>query len=434
MVHRLIGIMGVTVIAIGFAACSSPVPAPLETATFVGTPVETATLYEEPPTVTLPPEPNATAVPPEATSPPSQEPSRGDLADLRLSLTPVVDGLDQPVGVVTPPDGTDRLFIVERTGNIRVWENGVLRPAPFLNISRKITNAGLEQGLLGLAFSPNYAEDGLFFVNYSLQGSSDTIVAQYQVSTDPNLADPDSEVIVLRVAQPAPNHNGGDLVFGPDGYLYIGLGDGGGANDRYGNGQNGGSLLGKMLRIDVTALPYTIPPDNPFVDDPDVLDEIWATGLRNPWRYSFDRVTGDLYIADVGQNTYEEINYIPGPSQGGENYGWPVMEGFHCFQSPSCDQGGLVLPVFEYSHTQGCSVTGGEVYRGSQHPALQGVYLLGDFCSGTIWGIQRDASGTWLSAELLQTGARIAAFGAGPDGELYMVDMAGTLYRLGLQG
>ncbi|HEC23516.1 MAG TPA: glucose dehydrogenase, partial [Chloroflexi bacterium] len=225
-------------------------------------------------------------------------------------------------------------------------------------------------------------------------------------------------------------------VFGPDGYLYIGTGDGGGAGDQYGNGQNGQSLLGAMLRLDVNGgQPYAIPPDNPFVDDPDVLDEIWAIGLRNPWRYSFDRLTGDLYIADVGQNAYEEVDFQPADSPGGENYGWPIMEGLHCYpETVDCDPTGLVLPVVEYDHSGGnCSVTGGYVYRGQVSPEFSGVYLFADFCSGLLWGLARTADGSWQVAELTQTGIQISSFGEGEDGEVYAVGLrSGTLYWLNL--
>jgi glucose/arabinose dehydrogenase len=288
--------------------------------------------------------------------------------------------------------------------------------------------------LLGLAFHPDYADNGLLFVNYT-DRQGDTVVARFAVSDDPDQADPDSASIVLTVAQPAPNHNGGNIVFGPDGYLYIGLGDGGDAGDAFGNGQNGQTLLGAMLRIDVSVgdgAPYSIPPDNPFTGDPGVLDEIWAIGLRNPWRYSFDRLTGDLYIADVGQNVYEEVNIQPAASPGGENYGWPIMEGQHCYpERASCSAEGLALPVIEYDHTQGCSVTGGYVYRGRAFPALEGVYLFGDYCSGRIWGLAPGGDGTWQVAELIQSGVQISSFGEDEAGEIYVLDMrGGALYQI----
>ncbi len=323
------------------------------------------------------------------------------------------------------------MFILEQPGRIRVVENGTLLQPAFLDIVSQVTSEGNEQGLLGLAFHPGYTENGRFFINYTGRGV-DTVVSSWSVSQDRNVAEPGSETVLLTVDQPAANHNGGHLVFGPDGYLYIGLGDGGGAGDRYGNGQNGQTLLGAMLRLDVDAgEPYAIPDDNPFLGEPAVLDEIWATGLRNPWRYSFDRLTGDLYIADVGQNAWEEVNFQPAASGGGENYGWPIMEGTHCFSGEGCGSEGLVAPVWEYDHSAGCSVTGGYVYRGRQYPILQGIYVVGDYCSGTIWGLARGAGGTWRSAVLAQTDANLSSFGQDEEAELYLVDRSsGTLYRL----
>lgn len=243
---------------------------------------------------------------------------------------------------------------------------------------------------------------------------------------------------MLKLQQPAANHNGGMLLFGPDGYLWIGTGDGGAANDRFGNGQNPVTLLGKMLRLDVTtdrSVPYRVPADNPWVDADsngrDVRNEVWALGLRNPWRYSFDRATGDLWIADVGQNLYEEVNYVPAGSAGGLNFGWPIMEGTHCFpETADCQRVGLEIPVAEYAHGAGdCSVTGGYMYRGSQFPALVGVYLYGDYCSGRIWGLARDGDG-WRNALLLENRLNISSFGEDEAGELYVVDLRGGCIRL----
>jgi glucose/arabinose dehydrogenase len=328
--------------------------------------------------------------------------------------------------------GSGRLFVLEKRGVIRVVQNGALTGTPFLDISDRVGSDSSEQGLLGLAFHPGFASNGLFFVNYTdLNG--DTVVSRFRLSADPNQADPASETLVLPLAQPASNHNGGHLVFGPDGYLYIGMGDGGAAGDRYGNAQNGQTLLGAMLRLDVDGGdPYAIPPDNPFVSDPNVRDEIWALGLRNPWRYSFDRLTGDLYIADVGQNAYEEVNIQRADSPGGENYGWPIMEGLRCFpEDRPCDQTGWTLPVIEYSHAWGCSVTGGYVYRGVEFPVLNGVYLFGDYCSGIVWGLAHTADGNWQVSQLAQIDARISSFGEDESGALYLLDMGGgVLYRI----
>jgi glucose/arabinose dehydrogenase len=336
------------------------------------------------------------------------------------------------VGIANAGDGTGRLFILEQTGRIRIVRDGELASSPYLDITDRVGSSANEQGLLGLAFHPNYADNGLFYVNYT-DRQGDTVIARFSVSADPDRGDPASETTVLTIPQPAGNHNGGHLAFGPDGYLYIGTGDGGGAGDQYGNGQNGGTLLGAMLRLDVDAAqPYAIPSGNPFIGDPAVRDEIWAIGLRNPWRYSFDRLTGDLYIADVGQNQYEEVNYHAAAAPGGRNYGWPIMEARYCFpKDRDCAQTGLVQPVAEYDHAQGCSVTGGYVYRGQAFPALTGIYFYGDYCSGRIWGLAPDRAGGWQAVELTQADARLSSFGEDEAGELYLLDMGdGELLRL----
>jgi glucose/arabinose dehydrogenase len=365
---------------------------------------------------------------PTATTAPRPDPSA-----VRLTLEEVTGGLQTPIGIAHAGDGSGRLFILEKVGRIRIVRDGALLGGAFLDITDRVGAGGSEQGLLGLAFHPDYAGNGRFFVNYT-DRQGDTVVSRFRVSDgDPMLADPASEVIVLQVAQPAGNHNGGHLAFGPDGYLYVGLGDGGGAGDTYANGQNGGTLLGAMLRLDVGGGDgYAVPPDNPFTGDPGVRDEIWAIGLRNPWRYSFDRATGDLYIGDVGQNVYEEVDFQSTSSGGGENYGWPIMEGLHCYPADgSCSQQGLTLPVFEYDHADGCSVTGGYVYRGQRFSALEGIYLLGDYCSGRIWGLARRADGSWQAAEMAQVSMQIASFGEDETGEVYLVDMGGGgLYRV----
>jgi glucose/arabinose dehydrogenase len=384
---------------------STPTPAPTATPTLEPTATPTAA-----PTVTRSPDPNA----------------------LRLELGQVAGGLDQPVGITHAGDGSGRLFVVEKPGRIRILRRGTLLQAPFLDISRRVGSSGSEQGLLGLAFHPDYGQNGLFFVNYTNR-EGNTVVARFSTGDDADRADPGSEVVILQQDQPAGNHNGGHLAFGPDGYLYVGLGDGGGAGDRYGNGQNGGTFLGSMLRLDVDGgQPYGIPADNPFVGNGSVRDEIWAIGLRNPWRYSFDRLTGDLYIADVGQNVYEEVNFQPGSSGGGQNYGWPIMEGNHCYPADaSCQQQGLLLPVFEYDHSQGCSVTGGYVYRGRAFPPLRGIYVFGDYCSGILWGLARDGGGRWQAAQVGRLEGLLTSFGEDEAGELYAVDMSGgVLYWL----
>lgn len=354
---------------------------------------------------------------------------------MRLATAVVVDGLDTPVYVTHAGDGSSDLYVLEKVGKIRVVRDGSLVEEPFLDISDRVTTGGNEQGLLGLAFAPDYMTSGTFFVHYS-DNNGDTVIARYQSTGAAAIVDPASESIVLQLEQPARNHNGGMLAFGPDGYLYIGLGDGGGSGDRYGNGQNPDTLLGKLLRLDLTdpTVPYDIPADNPWTqatwNGADARDEIWAMGLRNPWRFSFDRATGDLWIGDVGQNQYEEVNFLPIASGGGANFGWPVMEATHCYQREDCDGTDLIAPVAEYSHAGHCSVTGGYVYRGEAMPTLNGIYLYGDYCSGVIWGVW-SADGLWQSAELLRSDAQISSFGEDHAGELYVTDMgSGQLLRL----
>lgn len=352
-----------------------------------------------------------------------------DLEALQLRLEPVTDGFDQPLYAVSAGDGSGRLFVVEQPGRIYIVRDGQRLEQPFLDIVDIVGSTANEQGLLSIAFSPNYTADGQFFINYTnLDG--DTVVARYQVSDNPDLADPTSAETVLMIDQPAGNHNGGLVVFGPDNYLYIGMGDGGQAGDPWGNAQNKDVLLGKLLRIDVLgAQPYAIPPDNPFVGQTDVRPEIWAWGLRNPWRFAFDQANGDLYIADVGQNRFEEINYQPAASTGGENYGWDVMEGAACYEANECDRAGLVLPVVVYSRDAGCSVTGGYVYRGSAFPQLDGIYFYGDYCSGQIWALQKN-DGEWHNVLVLETDLTLTSFGMDEAGELYLVGRDGGLYRL----
>jgi len=299
---------------------------------------------------------------------------------------------------------------------------------PFLNISGQVTSGG-EQGLLGLAFPPGFSTRQDFYVNYTNRtGVGDTVIARFNVGSDPDQADPASRRELLTIVQPFTNHNGGQLAFGPDNLLYIGSGDGGSGGDPLGNAQNTTSLLGKILRLDVLsgALPYAVPSGNPFGT------EVWAFGLRNPWRFSFDRMTGDLYLADVGQSTREEIDFQPAGNGSGANYGWNIMEGSLCFSSTSCSSAGLTLPVVEYDHTSGdCSVTGGYVYRGSI-PTLRGTYLYGDFCSGRIWGLRQNGS-TWENRLLIDSTLLVSTFGEDENGELYVADYAtGTIYRIGV--
>jgi len=344
-----------------------------------------------------------------------------------------VSGLSQPTSITHAGDGSGRLFVLEQPGRIRIVKDGVLLSTPFLDITERVGSTGREQGLLGLAFSPAYASTGNFYVHYTdLNG--DIVIARFSVTAAPDVADPASEVLVLGVPHPSfSNHNGGQLAFGPlDGFLYIGLGDGGGSGDPFHNAQDPGTLLGKLLRIDVESgvVPYAIPPDNPFVGLPDHRPEIWVLGLRNPWRFSFDRQIGDLYIGDVGQERWEEVDFQPAASPGGENYGWPILEGSHCFQPRvGCvPPPGYSPPVAQYSHRKGCAIVGGFVYRGSE-PSMQGIYFYADFCSGRIWGLRFDGT-AWRRRELAHTPYQVSSFGEDEAGELYLADYSGSLYRV----
>ncbi|MDE2775872.1 MAG: PQQ-dependent sugar dehydrogenase [Chloroflexota bacterium] len=350
-----------------------------------------------------------------------------------IKLTQVAAGFRRPLYVTHAGDGANRIFLVEQVGKIWILQDGRLLPKPFLDIEDIISpgaifNAFSEQGLLGLAFHPDYRENGSFFIYYTdRQGG--TVVARYHVdASNPNLADADSGQVLFQLMQPYANHNGGHIEFGPDGYLYIALGDGGAANDPLGAGQNRQLLLGSILRIDVDGgAPYAIPADNPFVDNPAARDEIWAYGLRNVWRFSFDRMTGDMVMADVGQNQWEEINFQPAGSAGGENYGWNVWEGNHIFAGGAAPD--HVPPIYEYSHALGCSVTGGVIYRGAAIADLRAVYLFGDWCSGRIWGLWRDSDLAWRAIELMNTDIPVSSFGEDEAGEVYLVDYDGALYR-----
>jgi glucose/arabinose dehydrogenase len=364
--------------------------------------------------------------------------ARGDPSHAQsgIALELVASGLARPVTITHAGDGSGRLFIVQQGGKILIHDGTQVRPTPFLDLASLVSCCG-EQGLLGLAFHPQYAGNGLFYVNYT-NIAGNTVIARYHISADPNVADPGSAAVLLTIAQPFSNHNGGQLQFGPDGYLYIGMGDGGSAGDPGNRAQNLGELLGKILRIDVNGdPPYAIPPSNPFIGTTGARGEIWALGVRNPWRFSFDRLTGDLFIADVGQSNWEEVNLQAASSPGGENYGWRRMEGTHCFNpSTNCNDGSLTLPVLEYDHSLGCSVTGGYRYRGSRFQSLYGTYVYGDYCSGRIWGAVGGAGGM-TSALLLDTALLISTFGEDEDGELYVAHHGaadGAMYRIVIPG
>jgi glucose/arabinose dehydrogenase len=359
-----------------------------------------------------------------------------------VGLQQVASDLGPVTAITNAGDG--RLFLTIQNGRVLVFKNGSVLSQPFLDVGNTITHDG-ERGLLSTAFHPRYSENGFFFVDYTnLQGN--TVIARYHVSaSNPDRADPASGRILLTLAQPFPNHNGGQLQFGPDGYLYIGLGDGGSADDPACRAQKPDNLLGKLLRIDVdqnVATPpyYGIPASNPFRGAGNPPDEVWAVGLRNPWRFSFDRETGDLWVGDVGQGQREEVDFQPTSSRGGENYGWKIMEGTLCHlrdacpsSTPTCGSSAYTLPVLEYGHGPHCSITGGYVYRGAALPQLRGVYLFGDFCSGVLWAATRsgdDFTVRTLSAQV----AQLTTFGEDNDGELYAANGQGQLYRISGQG
>lgn len=369
-----------------------------------------------------------------------------------VQLMPVVGGLVSPVFVTGAHDNSGRLFILQQTGQILIFSGGALLGTPFLNIAGLVSNftgQNGEQGLLSLVFDPGYSSNRRFYITYTTNTTDPTFkytttLARYQTSAgNPNVADPASGTVLLSIPKKYTNHNGGMLAFGPDGYLYMSMGDGGSGGDPDGNGQNLHVLLAKILRLDVSTPPpagqqYVIPPTNPFVrsSDPNVRREIWAYGVRNPWRFSFDTSTGDLYVADVGQNREEEVDFQAAGAPGGQNYGWNILEGNLCYNpSTGCvPPSGYVPPVTTYDHQAndavGCSVTGGYVYRGADSPALQGVYLYGDFCSGRLWGLIRNADGTWSSGLLALTNFNVSSFGQDDRGELYLVSYAGGIYKL----
>ncbi len=357
---------------------------------------------------------------------------QAELLHSGISLEHIAGGLARPTGLFHAGDGSGRLFVVEQRGIIRILKNGVLEKKPFLDIRRRVT-AGGEKGLLGLAFHPNFRKNQRFFVNYTASRSRlHTVISEFSVGKLPDRADPARERILMTIPQPFSNHNGGEIAFGPDGYLYIGMGDGGAGNDPQGNGQNLKTRLGKMLRIGVDpgkdGKAYTIPTDNPFARSRTVAPEIWATGLRNPWRFSFDSLTGDLLAGDVGQSAREEINLI----RKGGNYGWNIMEGMLCTPgvNPRCDQRGLERPLFDYPRSEGVVVIGGRVYRGRALPKLIGAYLYGDFGSGRIWMLRYKGDRVTEHKLLLETDRRISAFGEDEEHELYIVDYSGEILKI----
>lgn len=347
-----------------------------------------------------------------------------------VRLEEVVSGLERPVDIASPPDD-DRLFVLEQPGRIRIIRDGEVLPAPFLDITSQVGSTGNEQGLLGIAFHPDYQSNGQFYINYT-DTDGDTRVERYRVSAaNPDRADPGSAHLIIGYSQPYRNHNGGQVLFGPDGMLYIPTGDGGSGGDPEGHGQNLESLLGKMLRIDVDGGdPYAIPGDNPFVGRSDVRHEIWAYGLRNPWRVAFDAQENLLYIADVGQNAYEEVSVVAA-DESGLNFGWNIMEASHCFEPRIlCSRDGLVLPVIEYPRSQGISITGGYVYRGEEIPELRGRYLYADFGQSWIRALRYQGAGAVDDSELDMDGVnQITSFGVDRHGEMYVATLTGTIYK-----
>lgn len=369
--------------------------------------------------------------------------SRGGLATRarkplpKLSLTQFAGGFEQPVHITHAGDGSDRLFVVSQAGQIQIVRHGNVLKRPFLDIRNRVLTGG-EQGLFSVAFSPDYSKNRQFYVYYTnLAGN--LVIARYRTTRrNPNVANPNSERIVLTIDHPTyTNHNGGQLAFGPDGFLYIGTGDGGGSGDPAQNAQNPLSLLGKLLRIDVESrqtTPYAIPRSNPFATTEPAFTplrgEIWALGLRNPWRFSFDRKTGHLYLADVGQSGFEEVNFQPAASLGGQNYGWSMFEGNQPYQNAPMDTTRFTFPVAGYDHSQGSSITGGSVYRGTAEPKLKGAYLFGDFINGKIWGLRRNGA-TWRQKLLLDSPYGISSFGDDEQGNLYVADyFEGNVYQV----
>lgn len=350
-----------------------------------------------------------------------------------VELVEVYDDLRRPLFMTHADDGSGRAFIVEQGGIIHVYHAEGAR-STFLDVSDLVSvaanqNVYTERGLLGLAFHPDYAENGTFFINYTNRAGA-TVIARYQVSDDPNVADAESGAIIFMLTQPFPNHNGGHMAFGPDGYLYVSVGDGGAAGDPLNAGQNPQTLLGTIMRVDVNSDDgYAIPDDNPFIDGVAGAPEVWSYGWRNPWRFSFDRATGDMYIGDVGQNQWEEINYEAADSAGGLNYGWKAFEATRIYDS-NISAPSAVQPIAEYNHSEGCSVTGGYVYRGAAIPDLQGAYLYSDYCTGRIWYAYRNASGAWVSDVFFDADMQVSSFGEDEDGELYLVNYRGSVHQL----
>ncbi len=406
----------VILISLLIAGCTTPV---------IATVVSDSTIIAQEPAATrVDEQPAITEELPQPTKAPVEQSSALDMPIANTATWTLIAG-DFRRPVLVTHAGDERVFVVEQEGLIWILQDGQRLAEPFIDIRQRVNDRSSEQGLLGLAFHRDYSDNGLFYLNYTAS-EGETRISRFSASPDPNRADVESESILLTIAQPYRNHNGGSIVFGPDGYLYIGTGDGGSGGDPLGNGQRLDTLLGKILRLDVDAASsYAIPPDNPILQGGG-LPEIWAYGLRNPWRIAFDLKTGDLYIADVGQNQWEEVNHQPANSPGGENYGWNLREGAHPYAGGGAD---WIDPVVEYDHSLGCSVTGGEVVRDPRLLDWSGVYLYGDYCKGHIWGLLKVDQG-WLSQLLFETSYSLSSFGQDAIGRIYLADHGGGIYRL----
>ena len=410
------------------AATPVPIPTSLPSAETSPTPADTSIplVSTVAPKVTLTHAPTRARTPAPKPDPPRLQPLTVARAFKNLDFRGLTN-------LVQPAAGNDRLFATEQSGRVLAFANDqdTNEAEVFLDIRDRVNDTGSEEGLLGLAFDPQFHENGYFYTYYSASGPRRSVVSRFGLSDDGRLADPDSELMIMEIEQPFRNHNGGQLAFGPDGFLYIGLGDGGSAGDPMGHGRNTSTLLGSILRIDVSganvASPYTTPPDNPLLGDVDSRGEIWAYGLRNPWRFTFDRETGELWTGDVGQNSLEEVDLV----ERGGDYGWNTLEGTRCF-SPraSCDPSGTVLPVWEYPTVEACSVIGGYVYRGDRVPSLYGAYVFADYCSGQIWALRYDGHAVTEFLLLADTGLRITSFGQGRNGELYVLSQNSGIFRL----
>lgn len=356
--------------------------------------------------------------------------SAAGLPGMRLQRVFSTIEIDTPILMLQSPNDNQHWYVVEKAGRILQLSgsNAIAHSSVFVDISDRVDSSPNEAGLLGMAFHPQYESNGLVYLSYTTSDPDLTsVISRFKTSNDGNTLLADSEQVLLRVSQPYSNHNGGHIAFGSDGYLYIGLGDGGSGGDPREHGQNTRTLLGSMLRIDVNqGSPYSIPAGNPFASGKGGRPEIYAWGLRNPWRWSFDRETGDLWVADVGQNAWEEINLIRGPG----NFGWNGKEGTHCYESSNCNNPEFIDPVLEYGHDLGCSVTGGYVYRGNAIPALQGSYLFSDFCSGTLWVASKNAQDQYTMTELLSTGLNVASFAQSNEGEIFVIGLEGELHQL----